>query len=136
MNIFSVEVTNRTSKLIALAKRTAEDSNYGKFRHGAVLVKRGKVVNTSYNKNNTCSFGKRFRCPEKGRATLHAELGVILNIGKERTEGSDIYVVRVNSDGIFRNSKPCSMCEEAMRFVGVKRVYYSIDGYQFKMIKL
>jgi len=114
----------------------AELSSYGKFRHGAVLVKHGVVLNASHNKDKPCSFGGRFRCRSKGQATLHAELGAILNMAKDSTEGADVYVVRVNYENEYRNSKPCSMCQEAMRFCGIKRVFYSTEDGYFEMMKL
>ena len=131
-----VELTRRHERMFAFAKRMADLSSYGKFRHGAVLVHHGVVLNASHNKDKPCSFGSRFRCKSKGQATLHAELGAILNMPRESTEGSDIYVVRINYDGEFRNSKPCPMCQQAMSFVGIKRVFYSTQEGHFEMMKL
>ena len=34
-------------------------------------------------------------------------------------------MVRINREGYPRMSKPCSMCESAMKHVGVKRVVYT-----------
>lgn len=131
-----VELTRRHERMFAFAKRMAEMSDYGKFSHGAILSKYGNVLNASHNKDKTCSFGSRFRCRNKGRATLHAELGAILNMPKDSTEGADIYVVRVNRQRELRNSKPCAMCYEAMKFVGIKRVFYSNEAGQFEMMKI
>jgi tRNA(Arg) A34 adenosine deaminase TadA len=40
-----------------------------------------------------------------------------------------ILVVRINSEGMLSDSKPCSMCINLMKAYGIKRVYYSdIDG--------
>ena len=131
-----IEITRRNERLFGFAKRMAELSSYGKFRHGAVLVHHGVVLNASHNKDKPCSFGSRFRCRSKGQATLHAELGAILNMPRESTEGSDIYVVRVNYENQYRTSKHCPMCQEAMRFCGVKRVFYSTEYGHFEMMKL
>ena len=128
--------SNRNMRMFGFAKRMADLSSYGKFRHGAVLANHGVVLNASHNKDKPCSFGSRFRCKTKGQATLHAELGAVLNMPRESTEGSDVYVVRINYDGEFRNSKPCPMCQQAMRFVGIKRVFYSTQEGHFEMMKL
>jgi len=72
-------------RYISLAKKVAEQSNYGKFRHGAILV----------------------------------------NMDRSITQGSTIYVVRINREGLPRMSKPCPMCEGAMKHVGVKKVVYT-----------
>jgi tRNA(Arg) A34 adenosine deaminase TadA len=131
-----IDPSKRILRNFELARRVANQSSYGKFRHGAVLINGGSVINVAHNKNNTCSFGARFRNPNAGRATLHAELGCILNVEKDGTRNGDVYVVRINPAGQLKNSKPCPMCQEAMRFVGIKRCYYSTDFNTFEMVKL
>ena len=108
-----------------LAKRAAMESTYGKLRHGAVVVKGGSVVSFGFNKSNHCQFGQRFRHMDKGPATQHAEISAILGLPRSATQGADVYVVRINNDCDWRMSKPCPMCEQALRFVGVKRVFYT-----------
>jgi deoxycytidylate deaminase len=108
-----------------LAKRAAMESTYGKLRHGAVIVKGGSVVSFGFNKSNHCQFGQRFRHMDKGPATQHAEISAILGLPRSATQGADVYVVRINNDCDWRMSKPCPMCEQALRFVGVKRVFYT-----------
>jgi tRNA(Arg) A34 adenosine deaminase TadA len=112
-------------RYISLAKKIAEQSNYGKFRHGAILVKGSSIRNVACNKHRHCGFGKRFRDHNDGDPTLHAELGAILGMDRSITQGSTIYVVRINREGLPRMSKPCSMCENALKHVGVKRVIYT-----------
>ena len=111
-------------------------SEYGKFRHGAVLVKHGAVLSAGLNKDKSCSFGERFRPKDLGEATLHAELAAILNVPRKQTENADVYVVRVGALGDLRSSKPCPMCQATLRFVGVKRVFYSCDDGDFEVMKL
>jgi deoxycytidylate deaminase len=108
-----------------LAKRAAMESTYGKLRHGAVIVKGGSVVSFGFNKSNHCQFGQRFRHMDKGPATQHAEISAILGLPRSATQGADVYVVRINNDCDWRMSKPCPMCEQALKFVGVKRVFYT-----------
>jgi len=114
----------------------ANQSTYGNLRHGAVLIKGGSVINASFNKNNFCSFGKRFRNPNEGKATLHAELGCILNLDRVVTHGTTVYVVRINRDGKHKMSKPCDMCEAALSHVGVKRVFYTNEEGMLESYKL
>lgn len=115
----------KKKRYIELAKQLAEQSEYGKFKHGAVLVQGGSVLNCSYNKDNYNSFGSRFRRTSEGRATLHAELGCVLGIPRTKTRGATVYVARVNRLGAEKISKPCSMCQNVLRHVGVKRVIYT-----------
>ena len=116
---------SKSRRYISLAKKVAEQSDYEKFRHGAVLVRGSSVRNMACNKHRHCHFGKRFREAHTGNATLHAELGVILGMDRTVTQGATVYTARVNKEGQSRMSKPCPMCESAMRHVGIKRVVYT-----------
>ena len=119
-----------------LAKRAAMESTYGKLRHGAVVVKGGSIVSFGFNKANHCQFGRRFRHIHKGDATQHAEISAILGMPRTATQGADLYVVRINNHCQWRMSKPCPMCEQAMRFVGIKRVFYTVDGRHYDCYKV
>ena len=119
-----------------LATRAALESSYGKLRHGAVIVKGGSVVSFGFNKANYCQFGSRFRPKDMGDATQHAEISAILGMPRKATQGADMYVVRINNFCEWRMSKPCCMCEEALRFVGVKRVFYTLDDEHYECYKI
>ena len=122
--------SKKTQRTLELAKRVAANSTYGKLKHGAVLVKGGNVVNVAFNKPDFTKFGNRFRnnytC---GLATTHAEIGAILGLSRSTTEGATVFVVRINRHGEYRMSKPCPMCEDVLKFVGVKKVVYTTDGH-------
>ena len=131
-----INPTKKVKRCFDLARNVAFGSEYGKIRHGALLRKGGSIINTSCNKDKFCSFGTRFRDPARGPATIHAELGCILGIPRSVTSGADIYVCRINKQGQFRNSKPCAMCHEILKYVGVKRVYYTTGDNTIEMYKL
>ena len=123
--------SKKTQKYLDLAVKMAQQSGYPQFKHGAALVKGSAVINASCNKQGFNSFGAKFRKKKWGTATLHAELGSILNVERRNTEGATVYVVRVNNSGETRLSKPCHMCESAMKHCGVKKVIYSTNnGYE------
>ena len=131
-----VHQSKKIKRFFNLARNVAANSEYGKIRHGALLVKGGSVINVCYNKDNYSSFGCRFRSPHRGHATVHAELGCILGMPRDVTMGADVYVCRINKKSEFRNSKPCSMCHAALKHVGVKRVYYTTNNNTVEMYKL
>ena len=131
-----IEKSKKINRFFDLAKNIAYNSPYGKIRHGALLIKGGSILNASYNKDNYSSFGNRFRALHRGHATVHAELGVVLGMPRNVTSGSDVYVCRINREGDFRSSKPCAMCHEVLKHVGVKRVYYTTNDNTVEMYKL
>jgi deoxycytidylate deaminase len=127
MKIKLDDLSKQRRRYLDLAARIAQQSTHSCQSHGCVLVKGGSVINVSCNKNNYCSFGSRFRAPgKKKHSTLHAELGAVLGLDKSITSGSVVYVVRVKEDN-YRMSKPCPMCEQALRFCGVKKVIYTTN---------
>ncbi len=118
-----------------MAARVAEQSSYDSFRHGAVLIKGGSVLNVGANSDNHTSFGQRFHT-EPGRATHHAELACVLGLDRNITQGGTIYVARISKNGEWKNSKPCSMCHEVMSYVGIKRVVYTIGCDEWGTYKI
>ena len=137
--LFCMEIEKlgyRKRRYVELAKRMAQQSTYGSIKHGAVLVKGGSVLNASFNKDNHCGFGNRFREKNTGHATLHAELGCILNLDRSVTDGAEMYVVRVGWDGSFKMSRPCPMCRGALEYVGVRRVHFTTDKNTLETLKL
>ena len=127
--------TSREKRMLSLAAKQASTSDFPVFRHGAVLAKGSKVLNLGVNKNQFNSFAAKFnKRPEY--ATVHAELGCILGVDRRSTSGATVYVVRISPNGGWRMSKPCCMCQAAMRHVGVRRVLYSVDEKYIGEMKL
>ena len=121
------EYRGRVGRYLEHAKKVAQQSDEG-YRHGAVLVKGGSVINSSINKNSYCSFGMRFRKKDRGLATVHAELGAVLGVDRKLTYGATVYVARIGKNEDYKLSQPCPMCEAAMRYVGIKRVVFTINN--------
>jgi len=127
MKIRLSKLSKQKRRYIDLAARIAQSSTYSSFNHGCVLVKGGSVINVSCNKGNYCSFGSRFKQhTARLHSTLHAELGAVLGLDRSLTSGSVAYVVRIKEEE-YRMSKPCEMCEEAVKFCGVKKVIYTTN---------
>ena len=126
----------RTKRIMALAKKVACNCEAEDYKHGAVLVKGGTIINTAFNKNSHCSFGYRFRNINLGLPTLHAEIGAVIGIDRSVTTGATLYVCRVGKDGSYRLSKPCLMCHTALKHVGVRKVVWTINDKECGMYKL
>ena len=120
---------------LKIAAKVAEQSDHDTYRHGAVLIKGGSVINLAANNDNHTSFGQRFRS-SPGRATHHAETACVLGIERSTTMGATMYVARVNKSGEWKMSKPCSMCHEVMKFVGIKKVVYTVGENKWQSYKL
>ena len=93
-----------------IAKLEAESSTM-KQRHGACVVKNGKIISSGRNRTRT-------KWP-----SIHAEIDALRNLSFKDRYGSTVYVVRVGTDGTLRNSMPCKMCSRCMLKWGVEAVW-------------
>jgi len=118
----------KTGGIFQLAKKMAECSTYGNFRHGAVLVRGGAIINFGINSEKYSSIGAKYRPEEKGVSTYHAEIKAILNIPRHQTKGAVMYVARASKGKHEeRMSKPCKMCHAVMQERGIRQVFYTVD---------
>lgn len=112
-------------KFINLATSMALKST-SKFRHGAVLVRKNRVISAGFNNmrkshpiveefNNNSNFVKG----------MHAEIHACLGVSASDLKKSDVYVVRLLRNGEKALSLPCQMCQSFLDSVGVRRVYFS-----------
>jgi deoxycytidylate deaminase len=90
-----------------------------KFKLGAVVVKRGKVLGFGYNNSKTHpKFGSK-----DNFKTMHAE-GSALYCAKKlgnNVAGATMIVYRRN--GLI--SKPCNSCEKMLKDAGIAKVIYT-----------
>lgn len=111
-----------------LAIEEAHRSDHN-FKHGAVVVKKGKIIQSG--RNQYCSL-QRIRHFQSNRIwSIHAEMNVLAGLPKKVTKGADIYIVRVRSDGQLSNSKPCKVCAALIQNAGIRRIFYSVDNNVF-----
>lgn len=103
-----------------VARQMAEKSVLT-HKHGVVIVLKNKIIATGYNHSDTFY---------KGSSTLfsvHAEVDALHKARKKYRDNlhmASMYVVRV-SNGSFKCSKPCTICENCIKEFGIKKVYYS-----------
>ena len=101
-----------------LARDESEKSKMSRFRLGAILVKRGKIIGFGYNKAKSH--------PKWGSGkfkTLHSEGDAIycaLRLGNDPKDAI-MYVYREN----WNLSKPCADCLAHIQKVKIKKVIYS-----------
>ena len=81
----------------------------GEVPVGCVFVKENQILARAYNATNRTK-----------NATQHCELVAIAEAG-ETLEGSDLYVT----------CEPCIMCAEALKLVGVQRVFFGCYNERF-----
>lgn len=117
-------LSKREESFLSVARYFAARSR-SKKKHGAVMVKSGRVVGTGYNKDRNHPL---FISPEhiKPHCSRHAEMEAIKEAGKN-AEGAVLYVARVNNQGKDRISKPCKICQAIIKDKKIKKVIYTED---------
>jgi len=94
-----------------------------RHKHGAVVVKSGRVLGMGYNKQRNHPS-----VIMEGRHRLdcgyHAEAVAIKDAG-ENARGATIFVARVNRQGDDLLSKPCEYCRELIVESGIKNVLFT-----------
>ena len=98
-----------------------------KFRLGAILVHKNSIVSIGTNSYKTHPLmAARTEWP-----FLHAEQHAIIRAGVDNCEGLDLYIARVLKNNDLAMSKPCDVCIELIKDVGIKNVYYSTNAKKF-----
>jgi deoxycytidylate deaminase len=94
----------------------------GKFRHGAILVHKGKFLSAGFNQYKTHpTLVSHTEFPY-----LHAETHSMFRYGMDNIpEGATLYVARVNKQGEVRNSKPCDVCFHFIKESDITLVIYT-----------
>lgn len=78
-----------------------------RYKHGAVVVKHGKVLGAATNRTKNDPKYVDWRC-----SSIHAEIAALKRARFPRR--STVYVARVNALGESRMSKPCANCQEVL----------------------
>ena len=103
----------------------------GKFRLGAVLVHKNSIVSVGTNSYKTHPL----MAPRTEWPFLHAEQRAIVRAGVDNCEGLDLYIARVLKNNNLALSKPCDVCTELIKEVGIKNVYYYKSVLNLDQIK-
>ena len=116
------KLSKSEESFLSVARYLASKS-MSRQKHGAVIVKSGRVIGTGFNKdrNNPDSVS-----PEhiKTHCSRHAEIEAMRD-ASWNVSGAILYVARVNKQGVDRNSKPCIRCDQAIESAQIKKVIYT-----------
>lgn len=116
---------------MTLALKLAHKS-ISRYRLGAVIAHRGRVVNTGFNKmNRTHPIMKRYNpWGEDSTPGIHAEVDSALGVDAKDLVGAEMYVGRILKNGDPALAKPCQLCQNFIQAVGIRVVYFSVEaGY-------
>lgn len=114
---------SRSEEAFLSVARYLSIKSVARQRHGAVVVKSGRVLGTGYNKDKNHPTQVS---PEhiKTHCSRHAEVEAIRD-ANWNVKGAVLYVARLNKQGKDLNSKPCKYCEAVIESAQIKKVIYT-----------
>lgn len=128
------QLTRRQRSFFESAKAASLLSDYPKFHLGCVVVKKSRIISSGHNSITQYSSiqqkmdFKRFGGEHRG--VCHAETAALLPLIRQRADLSScvVYLYREHSDGTPVVSRPCSGCMSLLRAVGIRRVFFTVEG--------
>ena len=112
-------------RYLEIALDLAQSSEHS-FRHGALVVKDGKILssgNNKYKANQMKISTRNHRC------SIHAEEAALKQCDKNSCYNGTVYVARLASYG-RADSKPCLRCQKILKSFGIcKAVYTTPEGF-------
>lgn len=103
-----------------------EAEQIGGSRHCAAIVHKGEILSFGFNKRKTHPLMLKFQVNIPEKQYLHAEIDAIRQIkDKSILTECEIYVSRKSRGNNIGNSEPCPICRNAIRYYGIKKVYWT-----------
>lgn len=114
--------------MIRIATNQAKKSTFHRTRVGAVITKGGRIFSTGFNE---LRYYRKLPTKKPWDNSLHAEGKAVMRLLRTGRQtdliNASIYISRVKKDGTPGLAKPCKFCEELIRAVGIRKVFYTTD---------
>ena len=122
----------KTQRLIEIASAIGSG-------HFTFAVSKGKILSIGQNnprKTHPRNLLRPYLDREGGNISnqvgVHSELSCILKMGHDCCGGISFFNVRVDKNGLIRNSRPCHGCQHLLRSVRFRRVFFTNNAGQFE----
>jgi len=114
-------------RFFELAEKISKLSTHKKHKMGSVLVRKNRLISFGTNLMKTHP-----KSPSIFKY-IHAEFNCIINSKLDNFDDCEIYTFRKTPGGKIANSKPCFYCENLLRSLNFKNIYFS-DENGFKRL--
>ena len=125
-------MTKKDKRYFDLARIVSYNSDHHRFKIGAVIVKKNRIIAIGTNTEKTHPIQKHYdkfrKFPTHHR--IHAEIKAIINSKLNHLDGCSIYIYRETKSGHLANSRPCPSCIQMIKNYGIRKIGYSTnDGF-------
>jgi deoxycytidylate deaminase len=114
--------------MLNFAIQLASQIKSNKYRLCAIITdKKGiplSIGNNSYTKSHPKQAYYAEKTGNKNRIFLHSELDAIIKL-PYNSKPYAIYVARVGKNGQQLLARPCIICQEAIKDIGIRKIYYT-----------
>ena len=125
------------TEALTIAKRKLHQHPEGKrYLHYTFIVSENKILEWGFNHRGIppihMGYHRRIQ-DEKFRPKIHSELSAYRKARGllDKRKGFTAINIRLNRDGDFRNSFPCSVCHNLMKSLGCQEFYFTTsDGFE------
>ena len=125
-------MNRRDKRFFQIAKVISQMSTHKRFKVGAVIAYKNKLISAGTNTDKSHPVQKRYD-KERGFKThhcCHAEVRAILNSKMSSLAGCTVYVFRETRNNTLACSRPCPSCLKMIRDYGIKTICYTTcDGF-------
>lgn len=122
-------------RLLEIAKALQPSYKDQRHFHVTFILKNNKIMSIGVNnERKTHTRNLYYKYANAALKGTHAELSAIIKLGEENCSGYTFLNIRIDKNGLVKNSKPCSGCQNLLRQVGYKTVYYSISGDSYAIL--
>lgn len=135
-------MTNKQNHFFNIAREVSFLSDFKRTKVGAVVVEKNRIISTGHNMNKTSPIQLRYDIYREitdfngYKPKAHAEMAALKPlIKRDDIDWSkvSIYIYREWKNGVVSCAKPCAACEQLIRELGIRTIYYTDwNGYFVK----
>lgn len=103
------------------------------YKIGAVVFKGGNIFGSGHNSFRSNSIHPKYKV---WHGSLHAEQSAVLGLDWSRLKGASILVVRITNNENLSMAYPCDVCLDLIRYIRIKKLYYSDRNGGISMEKM
>jgi deoxycytidylate deaminase len=124
-------------RYVEITKALMADHFTAKTFHTTFIVRKNRLQKIGINNGKTHPENLKYNYYSKDGTDIrsfvgvHSELSAILKYGEENCNDCVFVNVRINKNGELTMSKPCAGCQDLLKQVGYKKVYYSNEKGNF-----